>query len=230
MNDFTIKDSGEREEFASGMVRDVQEGKTLWRLVRSGPMLRRWAEHLTAGAKKYARDNWMLAAGVEEEERFKDSAARHFEQWLAGERDEDHAAGVFFNMNGAEYVRDRRFNEPSGKYSIDELERSIDGGSLDSTEETPDAGSTPAPSTEPWEETWGGAPVELDARVGVDEVRVNQRPPQIVTVGKGGTTYEDLPVATLPRPGKLPVEVIDVTQEERFRETRTGESHDGSGV
>jgi len=105
--EFIIKDSGERQEFASGMVRDTQEGKLLWRLIRSGPMFRRWAQHLTTGAKKYDRDNWMLANGEEELERFKDSAANHFEQWLNDERDEDHAAAVFFNINGAEYVRDR---------------------------------------------------------------------------------------------------------------------------
>ena len=104
---FVVKDSGEREHFASGMQRDTQSGKTLYSLVYSGPMLRRWAEHLTKGAAKYTRDNWMNAAGEEELQRFLDSAARHFAQWMAGDRDEDHAAAVFFNLNGAEYVREK---------------------------------------------------------------------------------------------------------------------------
>jgi hypothetical protein len=49
----------------------------------------------------------MKAQSVEELERFRMSAARHFEQWLRGDTDEDHAAAVFFNINGAEYTRSR---------------------------------------------------------------------------------------------------------------------------
>jgi hypothetical protein len=105
--DFVIKDSGKRVEFDSGMVRDVQDGKTDYALVFSGPMLKRWAEHLTKGAVKYDRDNWLKATGQVELDRFLQSAARHFFQWMAGETDEDHAAAVFFNLNGAEYVKDQ---------------------------------------------------------------------------------------------------------------------------
>lgn len=104
---FTIKDSGQRTEFASGMVRDVTEGKVDYSLLRDGPMFLRWAIHLTKGAVKYAKRNWTKAAGQEEYERFKESAARHFEQWINGDTDEDHAAAVFFNINGAEYVKGR---------------------------------------------------------------------------------------------------------------------------
>jgi hypothetical protein len=103
--EFTVKDSGKRQEFASGMVRDVTDGKTLWSLVYDGPMLARWAAHLTKGAVKYAKRNWMKAVGEEELERARDSAARHFAQWMAGDTDEDHAAAVFFNINLAEYVK-----------------------------------------------------------------------------------------------------------------------------
>lgn len=110
MSDFIIKDSGERKEFTSGMVRDTDGTKTYWHLVASGPMLRRWANHLTAGARKYARDNWMLAAGEEELARFRESAFRHFMQWYYGETDEDHAAAVYFNINGAEYVAEKLKN------------------------------------------------------------------------------------------------------------------------
>lgn len=109
MTEFAIKDSGERKQFESGMMRDTSEGKTNYLSVRFGPMLRRWAEHLTKGRAKYpdpepGRPNWTLADGIEEYLRAKESAARHFEQWLAGDRDEDHAAAVFFNINLAEYV------------------------------------------------------------------------------------------------------------------------------
>ncbi len=104
---FTTKDSGQRQEFASGMKRDVTTGKTLWHLVASGPMLKRWAELLTRGAEKYDADNWMKADGEAEQKRFKESAFRHFMQWYSGDTDEDHGAAVMFNINGAEYVKDK---------------------------------------------------------------------------------------------------------------------------
>lgn len=100
-----IKDSGKRLSFDSGMVRDTQEGKVLYHLLRDGPMFERWAAHLTGGAKKYSERNWMLASGQAELDRFIASACRHFEQWLRGDTDEDHAAAVIFNINGAEYVK-----------------------------------------------------------------------------------------------------------------------------
>lgn len=109
---FLVKDSGKRAQFESGMVRDVTDNKTFVALVYDGPMFWRWAVHLTKGAIKYAKRNWMKANGEEELERFKDSAARHFYQWYRGDVDEDHAAAVFFNINGAEYVKER-LNERS---------------------------------------------------------------------------------------------------------------------
>ena len=111
-DEFTIKDSGARQEFAGGMVRDTTEGKADYTNILHGPMLDRWAEHTTKGRQKYPDPepgvpNWTLAAGVEEFERAKQSALRHMIQWLRGDRDEDHAAAVYFNINLAEYVRAR---------------------------------------------------------------------------------------------------------------------------
>ncbi|MDE2103108.1 MAG: hypothetical protein KGL39_38035 [Patescibacteria group bacterium] len=110
LSEFTIKDSGARQEFRGGMVRDTTEGKIDFLNVRFGPMFKRWAAHLTKGREKYPDPapgvpNWTLAEGVEELHRARQSAARHFEQWLAGETDEDHAAATFFNINVAEYVK-----------------------------------------------------------------------------------------------------------------------------
>lgn len=103
-----MKDSGQRQEFESGMVRDVATDKIDYSLVLDGPMFERWAVHLTKGAKKYSARNWMLAAGQEEYDRFRQSALRHFLQWYRSETDEDHAAAVYFNINGAEYVKEKR--------------------------------------------------------------------------------------------------------------------------
>jgi Domain of unknown function (DUF5664) len=107
MQDYGLKDSGVRQQFDSGMVRDTNDGKIRYDLVFDGPMLNRYAIHLTKGAIKYAPRNWMLANNTEEMERFKESAVRHFMSWMQGLRDEDHAAAVWYNVNGFEYVRDR---------------------------------------------------------------------------------------------------------------------------
>lgn len=103
----SIKDSGERMTFSTGMVRDVTIDKINWALVADGPMLERWAKHLTGGAQKYTPRNWMFAATKEEMERFRESSFRHYMQWYYGDVDEDHAAAVFFNINGTEYTKCR---------------------------------------------------------------------------------------------------------------------------
>ncbi len=109
---FKVKDSGKREEFDSGMVRDTTEGKVDYTRCLEGPMLERWAAHLAKGAIKYPDvsmgvANWTLASGPKELHRFKVSALRHMIQWMRGETDEDHAAAVFFNLNGAENVKEK---------------------------------------------------------------------------------------------------------------------------
>src|SRR5690606_28989680 len=87
-----VKDSGQRRIFESGMQRDIDDDKVNWALVADGPMLRRWAEHLTKGAKKYDARNWMKANGQAELDRFRESAFRHFMQLMEGDTTEDHAA------------------------------------------------------------------------------------------------------------------------------------------
>jgi len=106
---FETKDSGARENLAGGMVRDTAMDKLDFTLVRRGPLYQRWVELLDRGAKKYGKHNWCLAlkatdrdAREKTKERFLESALRHFEQWIAGDRSEDHAAAVIFNMNGYE--------------------------------------------------------------------------------------------------------------------------------
>ena len=117
--EFTIKDSGERAQFESGMVRDVTGDKTDYTLILDGPKLERSARHLTTGAKKYAKRNWMKAAGDAELERFKESALRHLIQWFRGDRDEDHAAAVFFNINGVEYLLEKRKRDEANQNPVE---------------------------------------------------------------------------------------------------------------
>lgn len=154
--DFETKDSGQRLQFASGMVRDTQEGKLRYDLAFDGPLFwrlfhgtrheglvlaaERWYVHggldaaadvvrhlgalegglfvvvdryaklMMRGAVKYSEKNWMQAEGEAELKRFVSSFCRHLKQYLNGETDEDHMAAVFFNLNGAEYVKAKVVN------------------------------------------------------------------------------------------------------------------------
>ena len=114
--EYITKDSGERQEYASGMKRDTQQGKPDFSLLLTDlpygeQMLTRWAALMGRGAEKYGRRNWQLAASEEELERFKASAFRHFMQWISGEIDEDHAAAVMFNINAAEYLKQKHLDK-----------------------------------------------------------------------------------------------------------------------
>src|SRR5690606_33734686 len=105
---FVTKDSGERAEFASGMVRDTDKGKARFDLlIAEGVPYKhqsptRCAELMRRGAEKYNDRNWEKANSPEEVTRMKSSAFRHFMQWFCGETDEDHAAAVIFNILAAE--------------------------------------------------------------------------------------------------------------------------------
>lgn len=104
---FITKDSGQRQEFSTGMKRDISTDKIRYDLVDM-PMLKRWAELMTRGAIKYGPNNWKKAATQEELDRFKESAFRHFMTWFLNEDiSEDHGAAVYFNIAGAEMVRSK---------------------------------------------------------------------------------------------------------------------------
>lgn len=107
MPDFTVRDSGERHHFASGMQRDTAQDKVQYDLILDGPLVERYAKHMTLGAKKYSPRNWMKANSEVELARFRESAIRHFIQYMRGDTDEDHFAAVIFNLNGMEYVKER---------------------------------------------------------------------------------------------------------------------------
>lgn len=104
------KDSGKREEYDSGMKRDIQDGKPRFDLLfpigipYSDQFLTRVAGLLARGAEKYDERNWEKAEGEAELNRFQASALRHLTQWICGETDEDHMAAVVFNLMGAHLV------------------------------------------------------------------------------------------------------------------------------
>lgn len=111
LNNFITKDSGKRQEYKSGMRRDTQENKPRYDLLvpenTPNNMLYRWAMLMERGMDKYGYRNWEKANSQEELIRFKASAFRHFMQWMNGEFDEDHPAAVLFNIQAAEYVKQK---------------------------------------------------------------------------------------------------------------------------
>lgn len=93
------------------MRRDIQSGKPRFDLLLTDGLpyeeqfITRFASLLERGASKYGERNWQLANSPDELSRFRASALRHMMQWATGERDEDHAAAVAFNLMAFEYVK-----------------------------------------------------------------------------------------------------------------------------
>lgn len=104
---FTLKDSGARKEGPGGMLKE-DAGKPQPTLIPTW-FIWRLAAHMSKGALKYARDNWMKGCSEQEYLDFKDAAYRHFLLWQEGMTDEDHMAAVCFNMWAAEHVKEQAY-------------------------------------------------------------------------------------------------------------------------
>lgn len=89
-----IKDSGTRDSFTTGAVRDGQTGKGRFDLLPYHA-LERVAQVFEKGAEKYADRNWEKGIPTH---RFMDSGLRHALKHLAGRRDEDHLAMAVWNF------------------------------------------------------------------------------------------------------------------------------------
>lgn len=106
-----IKDSGDRQEYSSGMVREGEGDRPMFSLLfpkdvpYADTFLTACANHLAKGAKKYSVRNWESANTEEEEERFCSSLLRHTIQAVLGEDDEDHYAAAFFNLLALHTIR-----------------------------------------------------------------------------------------------------------------------------
>lgn len=121
MTTYITKDSGERQEFDSGSVRDTQEGKPRYDLIPPAPM-KRLAELYARGAEKYGEHNWTKGQPVS---RFQSSLERHYKQWVEGETDEDHLAAVLWNTMAIMHFEDTDWNDkfdwtPVNRPSLDD--------------------------------------------------------------------------------------------------------------
>lgn len=91
---FETKDSGAREDFSGGAVRDTQSGKPRYDLIPPGP-LERLAMLYARGAEKYDEHNWTKGIPVS---RCIASLLRHVFQFIKRDTDEDHGAAILFNV------------------------------------------------------------------------------------------------------------------------------------
>lgn len=123
---FVVKDSGKREEYENGFIRDTEEGKTDYARIIAIPgihlvpieMLERMGAHMLKGAAKYGEDNWRKASGLVAKLRFARSLFRHARQLILGHRDEDHACAVWFNAAAYELtpVGESVYQDSEGKW------------------------------------------------------------------------------------------------------------------
>ena len=138
---FETKDSGARLEYKSGMVRDTNEGKARFDLIHprgipyKDQMITRFADLMQRGSVKYGDRNWEKAIGQLELNRFKESALRHMEQWFCGEKDEDHAAAVMFNIMAYETTK---YKIENGRDKDSDNDKTAEAVSTERSEERPD--------------------------------------------------------------------------------------------
>ena len=128
-NGIMIKDSGDRHEFATGAVRDMQAGKGRCDLLPPMAILR-LAKHFENGAVKYGERNWEKGIPINS---FIDSAIRHIMKYMAGHDDEDHLVAAAWNLMCAMELEETlgyefdRFapadDEPIDYYPVDEQRR-----------------------------------------------------------------------------------------------------------
>ena len=99
-----IKDSGNRREFDTGAVRDMEEGKGRCDLLPACAILR-LAKHYENGAKKYEARNWEKGIPISS---FIDSGVRHLLKYMDGQTDEDHLVAATWNLMCAMWMEEKR--------------------------------------------------------------------------------------------------------------------------
>lgn len=88
-----VQDSGARQDFGTGSVRDTNEGKPRYDLI-TPIALYRLAMHYANGAKKYGDRNWEKGQPLS---RYIESLERHLQKAKVGLVDEDHWSAIIWN-------------------------------------------------------------------------------------------------------------------------------------
>jgi hypothetical protein len=88
-----MHDSGKRQQFKTGAVRDTAEGKPRPDLI-SPFAQERLGAWLEKGAKKYAERNWEAGMPLS---RMLASLCRHLNKYQQGDQSEDHLAAIMCN-------------------------------------------------------------------------------------------------------------------------------------
>ena len=96
-----LKDSGTREQFTSGAVRDAAGNKSLLELI-PGWALFAYGWIMEAGKRKYSARNWEKGMPLS---RYLSSAKRHIEAYQLGFRDEPHLWQALWNVGGAVHTQ-----------------------------------------------------------------------------------------------------------------------------
>jgi hypothetical protein len=97
MQDYQLKDSGERRTTITGAQRDRAKGKGRFDLLPC-TALERLAIHYEKGATKYADRNWEKGMPLSW---LLDSAMRHIVKYMRGDNDEDHLVAAAWNLVSA---------------------------------------------------------------------------------------------------------------------------------
>lgn len=92
-----MEDSGKRQQFDTGAVRDTAEGKSRPDLISPYAQLRK-GDWLRLGAEKYDERNWEKGMKIS---RCIASICRHLFQYMMGSTNEDHLAAIAVN---AEFI------------------------------------------------------------------------------------------------------------------------------
>jgi hypothetical protein len=98
-----LKDSGHREQMATGSQRDSRTGKGRYDLLPFRA-IRRVAKIYEVGAIKYHERNWELGQTLQ---RYMESGLRHLGSYMEGMKDEDHLAQAAWNILGALETEER---------------------------------------------------------------------------------------------------------------------------
>lgn len=110
---YQTKDSGQREQMATGSQRDTQDGKPRYDLI---PVtgLRRLADLYARGAIKYEENNWRKGQPYS---RVTASMLRHVYAWVEGEETEDHLAAIAWNAFALMHFQE------TGRRELDDMDK-----------------------------------------------------------------------------------------------------------